>query len=453
MAIEGLKKVLGLTETTFIAIGMTIGGGIFVFTGIVLKIVGPALPIAYALAWIPILISMFPLAMLAAAIPTTGGNYKYPSRMVSRGLAFTGVWVYALATFFGQIPLYGIASGRYVQAVLPAVSPLVFAAGLVTLLCVVNVLGVKLAAQVQGVMVVMLVGAIVYYGAQGPAHLDSSRFTGIMGQGAGNLLLGTALLSFTYMGSNGIIELGGEIKEPGKVIPRAILITFPVVAVLYLLVAVTTVNAAPWQATVLVDEPVISTARASLGSAGFVFFMLGGAVLALVTTLNAIFILGTKSLLVIIDDGLLPRSLGAINRRFGTAHYLLLAVWLISMLGIVSGLSLETFASYAALGSIIIFIPVLVAALVLPRRYPDQYAAASFKLTGFWLYFCPLVGIAIALFFSLVILADLRSAWKIGVFLLFALSGAAYYGLRVRFLARRGAGAAMPEMTADWTDQ
>ncbi|HEY5490262.1 MAG TPA: amino acid permease [Gemmatimonadaceae bacterium] len=98
MAIDGLKKVLGLSETTFIAIGMTIGGGIFVFTGIVLKIVGPALPIAYALAWIPILISMFPLAMLAAAIPTTGGNYKYPSRLVSRGLAFTGVWVYALAS-------------------------------------------------------------------------------------------------------------------------------------------------------------------------------------------------------------------------------------------------------------------------------------------------------------------------------------------------------------------
>jgi len=87
MAIDGLKKVLGLTETTFIAIGMTVGGGIFVFTGLVLKIVGPALPIAYALAWIPVFISVLPLAMLGAAIPTTGGNYKYPSRMVSPGLA------------------------------------------------------------------------------------------------------------------------------------------------------------------------------------------------------------------------------------------------------------------------------------------------------------------------------------------------------------------------------
>ena len=452
MAIDGLKKVLGLSETTFIAIGMTVGGGIFVFTGIVLKITGPALPIAFALAWIPILISMLPLAMLGAAIPTTGGNYKYPSRMVSPGLAFTGIWVYALATFFGQIPLYSLTCARYVNAVFPGVPPLAFAAGLVTFFCVINVLGVKLAAQVQGVMVIVLVGAILFYGAQGPMHLDPSRFENILQNGTGSLVLGTALLTFTYIGSNGIIELGGEIRQPGTVIPRALLITFPVVAVLYLLVAVTTVNAVPWQTLVGVEEPVISTARVALGNSGFVFFMLGGAVLALTTTLNALFIFGTKSLLVIIDDGLLPRFLGAINRRFGTAHYLLLLVWVISMIGIASGFSLETFASYSALGGIIIFIPVLLAALVLPKMYPERYAASSFKLSGFWLYACSVVGIVISLFFSVVILVDLKSGWKISLFLVFILSGVAYYALRARFLRARGADPALLTAPANWTD-
>ena len=452
MAVDGLKKVLGLSETTFIAIGMTVGGGIFVFTGIVLKITGPALPIAFALAWIPILISMLPLAMLGAAIPTTGGNYKYPSRMVSPGLAFTGIWVYALATFFGQIPLYSLTCARYVNAVFPGIPPLAFAAGLVTFFCLVNVLGVKLAAQVQGVMVVVLVAAILFYGVQGPMHFDASRFDHVMQKGTGSLLLGTALLTFTYIGSNGIIELGGEIREPGTVIPRALFITFPVVAVLYLLVAVTTVNAAPWQSLVGVEEPVISTARATLGSAGFVFFMLGGAVLALTTTLNALFIFGTKSLLVIIDDGLLPRSLGAINRRFGTPHYLLLLVWVISMLGIASGFSLETFASYSALGGIIIFIPVLLAALVLPTRYPQRYAASSFKLSGFWLHACCVVGIAISVFFSVVILIDLKSGWKISLFLVFILSGAVYYALRARFLRGRGADPALLKASSEWAE-
>lgn len=437
MAVDGLKKVLGLPEITFIAIGMTIGGGIFVFTGYVLKIAGPAMPLAYALAWIPMLISMLPLAMLGSALPTTGGNYRYPSRMVSPGLAFTGIWIYALATFFGQIPLYSIACANYVAAVFPNISPLPFAAGLVTFLCAVNVFGVQLAARVQGIMVIVLMGALLYYGSQGVLHFDAARFEGISHTSAGSLFLGTALLTFTYMGSNGIIELGDEIRNPGKVIPRALLITFPVVACTYLLVAFTTVNATPWQTLVGVDEPVINTARLSLSQGGFMFFILGGAVLALITTLNALLIVMTKSLLVIVGDGLLPAKLGTINKEYGTAHYLFLLIWVISMAGLISGFSLETFANYSALGGIIIFIPVLLAALRLPKQFPREYLAASFKLRGFWLYFCPLVGILVGLFFSAAILSDLKSLWEMVFFLVFSFSGFAYYLLRARFLRQK----------------
>lgn len=122
------------------------------------------------------------------------------------------------------------------------------------------------------------------------------------------------------------------------------------------------------------------------------------------------------------------------------------------MIGIASGFSLETFASYSALGGTIIFIPVLLAALALPRMYPARYAASSFRLTGFWLYFCPVVGIAISLFFSVVILIDLKSAWKIALFLLFILSGIAYYVRRARFLRAQGADPALLRAGAEWVD-
>ena len=111
---KGLKKVLGLREVTFIAIGFMIGGGIFVFTGIVLKITGQALPLAYGLAVIPVFISVMPLAVSGVTIPSTGANYKYPSRMVSPGLAFLGIWVYAFTAFFGQTPLYAVSCGNYI---------------------------------------------------------------------------------------------------------------------------------------------------------------------------------------------------------------------------------------------------------------------------------------------------------------------------------------------------
>lgn len=452
MAINGLKRVLGLPEVSFIAIGFTIGGGIFVFTGIVLKITGPALPLAFALAVIPVFIMMLPLAMLGSAVPSTGGNYKYPSRMVSPGLAFVGIWVYVLATFLGQIPLYSLACARYMQYFFPRMSPEVFAIVLVSFFLIINILGIKLAAQVQGLMVVVLLAALFYFGGSGITHLDTAHFEGFLQKGTGSVLLGTALLTFTYFGSNGIIELGGEIKNPGKVIPRALFIAFPIITVVYLMVAFTVVGCFPWTALEGKQEPLIEVCTSILPAGGTAFFMIGGAILALTTTLNALFIVGTKSLLIIINDGILPPVLGRVNRRFGTAHVLLLCIWIVSIAGILSGFSLETFASYAALGGIIIFFPVLIASIQLPRQYPGHYARSTFKLKGFWLWFCPIVGFVVMLFFAMVIMVDLKSPFKVFLFFVFILSGVVYYLLRKRFLLKRGIDLGTIRKREDWTD-
>ena len=171
---------------------------------------------------------------------------------------------------------------------------------------------------------------------------------------------------------------------------------------------------------------------------GFVFFTLGGAVLALTTTLNALFIIGTKSLLMIAQDKLVPEKLGRLNQRFGTPHIFLTLAWLLSVLGIVSGFSLETLASYAALGGMTIFLPLMIAAVRLPKLYPAQYQQSDFKLRGFWLWFCTLVGMILMSFFSIIILIDLKSIWKIGWFMAFIASGIIYYQWRKRYLSMNG---------------
>lgn len=433
-----LKRVLGLPAVAFIAIGFTIGGGVFVLTEIVLKIAGPALPVAYALAVVPVFISMLPIAMLGSAIPCTGANYKYPSRMVSTRLAFTGIWIYILASFFGQIPLYALSCARYMATCLPGLSIEVTALVLLTIFYLVNLLGVELAAWIQGLMVILLIGALVFYGVNGVGCFHPENFADIFQKGAGGLLLGTALLTFTYFGSNGIIELGGEIRNPGWVIPRALFIAFPIVTALYLMVAIATTGALPFGEIAGLTDPLAAVSRHTCGSAGYYFFIICGAIFAIMTTLNALFIIGTKSLLVVIDDQILPAWMGRVNKRFGTAHILLTIIWLFSLLGVTLGFELQTLASYAALGGMIIFVPVLVASIKLPTLYPEAYRQAGFRLTGIWLWVCPGVGFLMVAFFSLVILADLRSVLKIGFFLLFIISGVAYYELRRRSLARRG---------------
>ena len=438
MAQGRLKRVLGLAETTAIAVGFTIGGGVFVFTGIVYKITGPALPLAYVLALVPILAAMLPVAMLGAALPVTGGNYRYPSRLVSPALAFVGLWVYALAAFFGQIPLYALGCAKYLQALFPGLAAVPAAAAIVTLFFLINLLGVKLAARLQALLVVVLIAALLYYAAAGASSFRSAHLGSFWGHGVGNLLLGGGLLTFTYLGANGIVELGGEIVDPGRIIPRAMFIALPVVAVVYIVVAAVTVGALPQGQLAGAAEPLLRVIEAVAGRVGFFFFICGGAILALTTTLNALFIVGTKSLLVVVGDRLLPAALGRIHPRFGTPALMLTVIWLLSLLGIVSGFSMETLAAYASLGGMIIFIPMQVAALRLPRRYPEKYAAARFRLKGIWLWVCPIVGIGLICFFIIVIIADLGSLLKVGCFGLFLLSGTVFYALRCRYLSRQG---------------
>ena len=433
-----LKRVLKLPEVAFIAIGFTIGGGVFVFTGIVFKIVGQALPVAYFLAVIPVFISMLPIAMLGAAIPSTGANYKYPSRMVSPGLAFVGIWIYGLASFVGQIPLYALGCAEYAQVYLPNLSPSLFAIGIVTVIFLINLLGVKLAAQIQGIFVVTLMVALVYYSTKGLVAINPENFSNLFQKGSANLFLGTALLTFTYMGANGIIELGGEIVDPGRVVPAAFFIAFPIILLVYILVAIATVGAVPAQTLIDADEPMILVCELTAGKAGLFFFITGGAILALTTTLNALFIVGTKSVLMIVQDGLLPKWMGRLNHRFRTPHVFLTMIWLFSIGGILSGFSLETLASYAALGALIIFIPIQIAAIKLPVVYPKHYRQSGFRLKGFWLWFCAIIGISMVVFFSVIILHDLKSLLKIGGFIFFIISGTTYYLWRKRYLLVKG---------------
>ena len=445
MTITGLKRVLGLPEATFICIGYTIGAGVFVFTGIVAKITGPALPLAYGLAVIPVFISMLPIAMLGSVIPTVGGNYRYPSRMVSPGLAFVGIWVFALAAFFGQIPLYAISCANYARAFLPLPVE-ISAILLLTAFFLINLLGISLAAQIQGVMVLILILALLLYSGKGLFVLDMTHFQGFMQQGTGNLILGVALLTFTYLGANGIIELGGEIRHPGKVIPAALFISFPIITLIYLLVALATVGAVP-PATIDQKQPLLEVSRHILGAKGTLFFTFGGAILALTTSLNALFIVGTKSILTIIDDRLLPSFLGKLHPRFGTPYIILTFVWIFSVMGVLTGFSLGTLASYSALGGMMILFPVMIASIFLPRKYPKQYKKSEFRLKGFWLWFCPSVGCLMVLFFSVVILSDLKSLLKILFFLAFILSGICVYQLRKRNLMKNGVD--IKELTRD----
>lgn len=429
---------LGFWQVFALAVGLTVGGGVFVFSGLVARSVGPALPVAYLLAALPVFLSLLPLAMLGAALPTLGGNYRYPSRMVSPGLAFVGVWVYALAVFFGQFPLYALECGRYARLLAPGLPPQLTALAVLSFFYLVNLLGIRLALQLQAVMVALLLAALLYFGAAGLGALEPRQLTGMFSAPPSALLTGVAMLSFTYFGANGVIELGSDIDQPGRVIPRAITCAFALVTGLYLLVALVTVGVLPPRELAASEIPLLAVARATLGPGGLVFFVVCGAILALTTTLHGLFVVGTRSVLAITADQLLPAWWARGHPRLGTPYRIQTGIWALSALGVVTGFSLQTFATYATLGGMLLFGPVLLAALRLPSLYPQVWRQCPFRLSRPVLWLCCGTGLLMVVFFSIVLLIDLGSWLKIGFFATFLLSGGVWFVVRTRSLRARG---------------
>ncbi len=446
-----LKRVLGLPALTFITIGFIIGGGVFVFTGIVFRITGPALPIAYALAGITVFMSILPMAMLGSAIPCNGANYKYPSRLFSPVIAFVGSWTFTLCAFFGLIPLLVNGCVTYIQSFFPDIPSLSAALILLTFFYLVNLLGVKIAAIIQGILLLVQLSALLLYSATGLIELDLMHFDDIWQQGAGNILLGASLLTFTYTGANAIIELGGDIIHPRQSIPRAFFISFPIVALVYILVAIATAGMVTVEMPNESKETLIQVSSMMFKEPGRIFFVFGGAVVALVTTLNALFITGSKSFLVIVQDNLLPQSLGKLSPKLNTPYRVLTLFWIISVLGTVLRLSPETLTAYSSLGALTIMIPIQLVALTFYKKHPDLYTAAAFKLKGVWQFICPLTGILTALFFGVVILVDLGSLYKISGFFLFMLSGTIYFYWRKHYLLKNGIDLNRLKNKNDWS--
>ncbi|HPU00493.1 MAG: amino acid permease [Firmicutes bacterium] len=441
----GLKRVLGLWEVAAIAIGQTIGAGIFVMTGMAAGFTGPSVPLAYLLAAFPVVFLMLSLAMLGSALPTTGGNYKYASRLFSPRAAFIGVWGFMGGTLVGAFPLWALSGARYLQAVME-VDTVTAAVAIMTILFLVNLVGISMAAAVQALFVLLLLIALIMFGVAGIPHIDPANFTPFFPEGAHGFILATCVLIFTHLGANSIVELGGEIKNPGRVIPRAFMISIPLVTAIYLLVAVTAVGVVPWGE--LAGQPLTVAAKVFMNKGAFNFFVIGGGMLAIITTLNAGFMWGTKSLLVMAADGLFPRALTAVNRRFGTPHWFLLFIYLVSCgaLIIFGEDYLAAFTILGSIGGIIIFLPVMGAALVLPKKAPEAYAASPFKLKGFWVYLVPSVGALVALGVMGMLLVDLLGMPRGNVFgylfIIWLALGLAYYEIRCRALRRQGR---MPE--------
>jgi len=419
-----LERTIGLTGGLAIGIGTMIGAGIFVFPGLAAVEAGPAAALSFVIGGIIAMLVALPTSELATAMPRSGGGYFFISRSLGTGFgSIVGLGLWLGLVFASAFYLVGL--GHYVVAVLSEVGlalgtvPLAphvvlgLVAGLA--LTALSLGGTENTAALQNYIVLVLlviIGAFLTYGGLdalgvfGRTRVPEPFFSrGIVP------VFSTAALVFTsYLGFAQVATLAGEIKQPSRNLPLAMVGSVLLVTVAYALtIIVATAALGSGRLGTAGETAMVEVARALLGFPGAVLILIAG-LLATVSSANASILSASRSVYALSRDALLPRKAGSVNLRYGTPH-VALAMAGGPILVLVATDQVELLAEVASFLHLVMYGLICVALLVLRRRDPDWYsptfrtpgtpvlptvgAIASFGLIAFMNLASILVGIAI----------------------------------------------------------
>lgn len=247
-----------------LGLGSILGTGIFVSLGMGAGAAGPAVLLAIALAAGLATCNALSSAQLAAAYPVSGGTYEYGYRLLGPTFGFTAGWMFlcaksaSAATAALGVAGYGLQLvGIDAEGWLPFTALLVASAvtGLV-------LAGLRRSSRANIAIVSLTLLALAGFAVAGALHLSETGtgpFTPFFanernGSTFSAVLYATALMFVAYTGYGRIATMGEEVSDPGRTIPRAIVITLIVSALLYLLVAVAAIAAVGTERLSLASE-------------------------------------------------------------------------------------------------------------------------------------------------------------------------------------------------------
>jgi len=404
-------RTLGVFSALALVSGSMLGIGIFIAPPVVAAQVDR--PVAFLLMWLlgglSALFGALSIAELGAMMPEAGGDYIYLRRAYGPGLAYAAGWVQLLAIFPGSLAVMAVGTAKFQLATLlgpvygwPATlglpGDLVWAASIVVVITLLNHVGVALSGRVQvlttviplailsGASAIILIGRGASGGAWGDvAHVDANA------GGATSLALAFLPIYFAYSGWNSASYVAGEIRDPARNLPIALIFGTLGIMVLYLVLCVGFLTVFSMTELAGLGEVGTATARSVFGHTGEVI-MTGLIAFAMLGSINGTVLTGSRIAFAMAQKGHCIAAAGRLHPQFGTpvVALWLQAIWTLVLIGAQTFEQLVSYASAAMLlsGALTVMAVVVLRWInpELPRPYrtfgypitPVAYAATSF---------------------------------------------------------------------------
>jgi basic amino acid/polyamine antiporter, APA family len=312
-----LERRLGLGDAVFIGLGSMIGAGVFAAYGPAARAAGSGLLVGLAVAAVVAYCNATSSAQLAAAYPRAGGTYLYGREVLGDWWGYLAGWGFMV----GKTASCAAMALTFAAYVAPDGWLRPVAALVVVVLALVNCAGVTRTALltrvlVSLVLVALVVAAVACFSGGSSAHLAgwASPEHGVYG-----VLQSAGLLFFAFAGYARIATLGEEVREPARVIPRAIVLALAGAVVVYAVVAVAVLSVLGGPGVAASSAPVADAVR--MTSAPWVVGVVrtgaalasAGALLALVAGLG-------RTGLAMARERDLPGWLDAVHPRYRVPH-------------------------------------------------------------------------------------------------------------------------------------
>ncbi|MFA9516440.1 APC family permease [Halopenitus sp. H-Gu1] len=389
-----LERTIGLVGGLAIGIGTMVGAGIFVFPGLAAENAGPAASLSFAIGAVVALLVALPTSELATAMPRSGGGYVY----ISRGLGTAAGAVVGIGLWIGLVfasAFYLVGLGNYAGQVLLEVgiavpidpAPVLGVAFGVSL-TVLSLFGTENTAVLQNGIVVLLLVILTLF--LGYGSLDA---LGVFGGESvperffppGGILpvFRTAALVFTsYLGFAQVATVAGDIEDPGRNLPLAMVGSVIVVGVLYVVtIFVATSAFGSARLGEFGETAMVEVAREFVGLPGAVVILFAG-LLATFSSANASILSSSRAVYAVSRDRILPMTASRINLRYGTPHIALtLAGGPIVVLTATGQVAL--LAEVASVLHLVMYGLICVTLIKLRRESPSWYDP-SFRCPGSW---------------------------------------------------------------------
>jgi L-asparagine transporter-like permease len=321
---EGLNRDLSSFQQGMIAIGGTLGVGLFLGSGSTIGVAGPAVIVTYLIAAVPAIAMGFVLAEMAPAHPVAGSFGVYSDIYLGHGAGFA----VRLSYWFAETLAIGAqltAVGVYFQFWFPSVNPSVFMAGAALIAVSVNALHVGRFGLLDSLLSTIKVAAVLFFIVAGAALLTRTGFSnltadgGFFPNGASGVWLALTLVLTSYLGMETVAVTAGEAERPERTVPRALLGTAAALTVLYVLSIGLIVTLSPWRAIsetsgTLTGSPFVA-AFEDLGvpyASGLMNLVVISA--AFTAVLSHLYIC-TRMLFSLARSGYVPATLGVLDRR------------------------------------------------------------------------------------------------------------------------------------------